>query len=116
MIFNSIFSLYYECSGEVSKSLLKLLLINIISVTTVIFCRKDGADATVWRRYTSQIIAVIAKNSVLFVYGSCLGMPALIIPSLSGHDPNETIILDEEGISWIGWYFWFSQSSKFCVY
>lgn len=63
--------------------------------------RKDGADATVWRRYTSQIIAVIAKNSVLFVYGSCLGMPALIIPSLSGHDPNETLILDEEGISWI---------------
>lgn len=54
------------------------------------------------RRYMPQIIAVIIKNSVLFVYGISIGLPTILIPNLSGSDPNESIVLDEEGISWIG--------------
>lgn len=49
-----------------------------------------------------QIIAVVIKNSVLFVYGISIGLPTILIPNLSGSNQNESIVLGEEGISWIG--------------
>lgn len=62
----------------------------------------DISSTSKFRRYMPQIIAVIIKNSVLFVYGISIGLPTILIPNLSGTDPNESIVLDEEGISWIG--------------
>ncbi|XP_050307280.1 facilitated trehalose transporter Tret1-like [Anthonomus grandis grandis] len=55
-----------------------------------------------FRRYLPQIIAVGVKNGLLLIYGLSLGMPTILIPNLSSDNPKETILLDEEGISWVG--------------
>lgn len=49
-----------------------------------------------------QIIAVTIKNMLFVEFGMTLGFPTILIPSLSGGDPEESIKLDSEAISWIG--------------
>uniref|UniRef100_A0AAR5PL19 Major facilitator superfamily (MFS) profile domain-containing protein n=1 Tax=Dendroctonus ponderosae TaxID=77166 RepID=A0AAR5PL19_DENPD len=54
------------------------------------------------RRALPQILAVSVKNVLLFVFGMSLGFPTILIPNLSGGDPDEKIVLGVDAISWIG--------------
>ncbi|XP_044268551.1 facilitated trehalose transporter Tret1 isoform X1 [Tribolium madens] len=54
------------------------------------------------RQALPQILAVCVKNVLLLGFGMTLGFPTILIPSLSGSDPNEPISLGQEAISWIG--------------
>ncbi|KAF7269617.1 hypothetical protein GWI33_017343 [Rhynchophorus ferrugineus] len=54
------------------------------------------------RRSLPQIIAVTVKNILLLAYGMTIGFPTILIPSLSGGNPHEKIVLEPEAISWIG--------------
>ncbi|KAL1492216.1 hypothetical protein ABEB36_012699 [Hypothenemus hampei] len=58
----------------------------------------SSRNISTFRRYLAQILAVFIKNINLFIYGTTLGLPTILVPSLSGKD---AIVLDEEGISWI---------------
>ncbi|KAH1022582.1 facilitated trehalose transporter Tret1 isoform X2 [Dendroctonus ponderosae] len=62
-----------------------------------------------FQRFLPQIIAVIIKNSSLFVYGTTMGMPTILIPALSGNNQDESLSMDETGISWI------ASMSNLCV-
>ncbi|RZC34223.1 Sugar tr and/or MFS 1 domain containing protein [Asbolus verrucosus] len=55
-----------------------------------------------FRQALPQILAVCVKNVLLLGFGMTLGFPTILIPSLSGRDPNEPISLGQEAISWIG--------------
>lgn len=59
------------------------------------------------RRCLTQIIAVSVKNVLLLIYGLTMGMPTMLIPNLAGGIPGESIILNDEGISWIGEFFFY---------
>lgn len=48
-----------------------------------------------------QIIAVTIKNVLLLGYGMTLGFPTIVIPRVQGGDPDETLILNAEQVSWI---------------
>ncbi|XP_066250974.1 facilitated trehalose transporter Tret1-2 homolog [Euwallacea similis] len=50
----------------------------------------------------AQIVAVNVKNVLLVVYGLTLGMPTMLIPNLTGSDKDEPIVLDNDGVSWLG--------------
>ncbi|XP_060518481.1 facilitated trehalose transporter Tret1-like isoform X2 [Cylas formicarius] len=63
-------------------------------------CRKKPISRV--RRVLPQIIAVTVKNVLLFGFGMTLGFPTILIPNLSGDNPNEKIALDQEALSWIG--------------
>ncbi|XP_066247969.1 facilitated trehalose transporter Tret1-like [Euwallacea similis] len=65
------------------------------------FMRPAAEEVSISRRYAPQIIATIIKNSVLFTYGVSIGMPTILIPNLSGKNSGESIVLDENGITWI---------------
>ncbi|XP_063922496.1 facilitated trehalose transporter Tret1-like isoform X1 [Zophobas morio] len=54
------------------------------------------------RQALPQILAVCVKNVLLLGFGMTLGFPTILIPSLSGSDPTESISLGQEAISWIG--------------
>ncbi|CAG9768330.1 unnamed protein product [Ceutorhynchus assimilis] len=54
------------------------------------------------RRCMPQILAVSIKNILLLVYGLTMGVPAMLIPNLGGGVAGETIVLNENGISWVG--------------
>ncbi|VEN46389.1 unnamed protein product [Callosobruchus maculatus] len=54
------------------------------------------------RQALPQILAVCVKNVLLTSYGLTLGFPTILIPSLSGDDPDEKITMGVEEISWIG--------------
>lgn len=54
------------------------------------------------REALPQISAVCVKNVLLLAWGLALGFPTILIPNLSGDDPEEEIILGQEAISWIG--------------
>lgn len=55
-----------------------------------------------FRQALPQILAVCVKNVLLLGFGMTLGFPTILIPSLSGSDPDEAISLGQEAISWIG--------------
>lgn len=48
-----------------------------------------------------QLIAVSVKNLLMVEFGLTLGLPTILIPSLSGKDPTENILLESEAVSWI---------------
>ncbi|XP_066251365.1 facilitated trehalose transporter Tret1-like [Euwallacea similis] len=54
------------------------------------------------RKSLPQILAVSVKNVLLLAFGMSLGFPTILIPSLSGGDPEEEIVLNQDAISWIG--------------
>lgn len=56
------------------------------------------------REALPQIIAVGIKNILLLTYAFTLGYTTILIPSISGRDPNEKIHLDPVAISWISEY------------
>lgn len=57
-----------------------------------------------FRRCLPQILAVNIKNTLLLVYGLTMGMPTILIPNLNGNNKEEVIVLDRDGISWLGKY------------
>lgn len=52
-------------------------------------------------RALPQILAVAVKNVLLIVFGMTLGFPTILIPGLSGIDPEESFVLGPEAISWV---------------
>lgn len=71
------------------------------------FCSRRKSESSeasfsTLRKYLPQILAVTVKNVLLFDFGLSLGFPTILIPNLSGDDPHEIILLDQNGISWIG--------------
>ncbi|KAL1491254.1 hypothetical protein ABEB36_011875 [Hypothenemus hampei] len=68
-----------------------------ISVKT---CEQSNINTL--RQSLPQILAVSVKNVLLLAFGMSLGYPTVLIPSLSGGNPQETIVLDRDAISWIG--------------
>ncbi|KAF5288904.1 hypothetical protein FQA39_LY03783 [Lamprigera yunnana] len=54
-----------------------------------------------WRITLSQTLAVMAKNVLVIAFATSLAYPAMLVPSLSGNDPNELFHLNESELSWI---------------
>ncbi|KAJ8916732.1 hypothetical protein NQ315_013936 [Exocentrus adspersus] len=73
----------------------------VCNISLVIETTLEGKQSA-FREALPQIIAVCVKNVLLLCFGMTLGFPTILIPSLSGNDPNEKILLDHEAISWIG--------------
>lgn len=63
-----------------------------------------------FRRCLPQFLAVNIKNTLLLVYGLTMGMPTILIPNLNGSNSKEVIVMNQDGISWLGKYI--QQNSK----
>lgn len=79
----------------------------IKTVVYVLFREKtistdSKAKISTLRKAFPQIIAVSVKNVLLLGFGMTLGFPTILIPSLSGGNPEEKIALGVDAISWIG--------------
>lgn len=81
----------------VIKNLLEVIISRKKTVGDV-----EVKEITPLREALPQISATAVKNVLLLAWGLTLGFPTILIPSLSGDDPDEELTLGVEAISWIG--------------
>ena len=72
-------------------------------ISKYFFCRFQNIN---WTKLRPQIVAVSVKNLLLFGYGLISSLVAIIIPDLmTVTNTNESLILTNEQIAWIGMYY-----------